>query len=739
MNGSESFLLNWFATANYELMKWMHAYWWQAWAGLFLIGSMIGMSPLQFHHEQNFRQIAFVVMRKSILYLSFLLFMLPLIALYLYDATSTNQLGQSQKAFITWFVGLTKQHWKDPVLGLLVGFIFRLSFERYINPWISNLMRKLRNEVVEDELSDIRSESEKYGAKTFDPQKHYRKDNVFVGLDADSKPIYIPLSTWLETNVQVIGPTRYGKGVVLGNVIDQAIRRLETVFYIDPKNDKFLPAIMQQACVETGRKFYYLTLHDEGIGKWAPFAGGSERDGLARAEAAFGLQLTGDPGTDFYKSQERKSFEAAFKKSRNIEGLRKLLADTEALRVNAELERWSQVETLCPKSGTGFSIEKALLENAVVYVQGSLTDNLIITATKIFILELLQEMKRLSKQRQSHVLTGVDEVSFLVFKELAQALATMVGFRSNFVLAYQSQNDLLNLQDQTLNGKYIYQSINVNSQVKMVYGGADAETALWASTLSGTVQKEVTKLEKTSVTGVGGEAWDKQRAVGATEENLIPMNTVLTLPPRVCVLIQPRKLASILYTSFVKVNDENQLNDYLEQKAKQYTLHTEKIESEPSTQQIESENDEGLYAEHFITQEVEPTPEIAKEIDQSNQVSHAKSENESDEPAKNETLNTALENNDTLSEDEAAKRAKAKARKQRQKENKRMAKEQPVPEQPPMLNDQAQTKTELIDDDHSFLTELVTPSIDNNPPKIAKTQKSDLDLMASLSDHEDDD
>lgn len=738
MNGSESFLLNWFATANYELMKWMHAYWWQSWAGLFLLGSMIGMSPLQFHHEQNFRQIAFVVMRKSILYIAFLLFILPLIALYLYDATSTNQLGQSQKAFIAWFVGLTKQHWKDPVLGLLVGFIFRLSFERYINPWISNLMRKLRNEVVEDELSDIRSESEKYGTKTFDPQKHYKKDSVFVGLDSESKPTYIPLSTWLETNVQVIGPTRYGKGVVLGNVIDQAIRRFETVFYIDPKNDKFLPSIMQQACVETGRKFYYLTLHDEGIGKWAPFAGGSERDGLARAEAAFGLQLTGDPGTDFYKSQERKSFEMAFKKSRNIEGLRKLLADTEALRVNAELERWSQVESLCPKSGTGFSIEKALLENAVVYVQGSLTDSLIVTATKIFILELLQEMKRLSKQRQSHVLTGVDEVSFLVFKELAQALATMVGFRSNFVLAYQSQNDLLNLQDQTLNGKYIYQSINVNSQVKMVYGGADAETALWASTLSGTVQKEVTKMEKTSVTSVGGEAWDKQRSVGATEENLIPMNTVLTLPPRVCVLIQPRKLASILYTSFVKVNDENQINEYLEQKAKQYSLQTEKTEQPPTEIKKEPENDDGLYAEHFVTNEPETPIEQGGLGNEVIQISHAKSEQMNEVKDSKEPANTEqeIEKSDTLTDDEEAKRAKAKARKQRQKENKRIAKEQPVT--PPAVNDnQAQTQEQNEVEDHSFLAELVTPPIEDNSPKVAKKPKSDLDLMASLADQDD--
>ncbi len=45
------------------------------------------------------------------------------------------------------------------------------------------------------------------------------------------------------------------------------------------------------------------------------------------------------------------------------------------------------------------------------------------------------------------------------------------------MLAYQSQNDLLNIDDQIVNPKYVYQSINVNSQMKAIYGGADFETA----------------------------------------------------------------------------------------------------------------------------------------------------------------------------------------------------------------------------------------------------------------------
>lgn len=762
MNGNEAFLLDWFATANYSLMKWMHAYWWQCWAFLFLLGSMIGMSPLQFHHEQNFRQIIFVLIRKLILYSAVLLTITPLVSLYLYDATATgNQIGQSQKAFVNWFVKLTKDNWPYAAYGLVVGFIFRFMFQRYINPYISNLLRKMRNEVVDDTLSDIRVEADKHKAKDFDPQKYYVSGQVFVGLDIESKPIYIPLSTWLETNAQVVGPTRYGKGVELGNLIDQAIRRGETVFYVDPKTDKFLPAIMQQACAETGRKFYYLTLHDDGIGKWAPFAGGSERDGLARAEAAFGLQLTGDPGTDFYKTQERRAFESMFKKSRNIEGLRQHMAATEALRINAELERWSQVQSLCPKSGTGFTIEKALTENAVVYVQGSLTDSVIKTATKVFILELLQEIKRLDSVRTTHVLSVIDEVSFLVFKELAQALATLVGFRSNFVLAYQSQNDLLALEDATVNSKYIYQSINVNSQIKMVYGGADADTAEWASTLSGTIQKEVTKMEKTAVTGVGGEAWDQQRTVGATEENYITMNTILTLPPRVCVIVQPRKLASLLYTSFVTVKNPAALPAYIQQKQAQYSANMlPAAQMAAGAQQqiidIPQSNETDSFAEDFAATSVDNV------IDELSQAKHIEQQATLPDSEKSESSvafnaadsavgasvesvqNVVEETDDSVDtvETTSAKSAKNKQRKAAQKERKKLgAKPQDdaashVVVQPAQNAEPIQQTPALEIDSDSFMAgfaPVAAPETQLPPEKDKKeTLRSDKDMMAAL-------
>jgi hypothetical protein len=148
------------------------------------------------------------------------------------------------------------------------------------------------------------------------------------------------------------------------------------------------------------------------------------------------------------------------------------------------------------------------------------------------------------------------------------------------VLDYQSQNDLLNIDDKTVNPKYVHQSINVNSQIKAVYGGADFETAEWAANLSGTIMKEVTKMEKTDISRTGGETWENQRTVGALEENYINTNMVLTLPPRVCVFVQPRHLASICFNSFVPVKDMKALDGYLEHKDKAYNTPTTTTEND---------------------------------------------------------------------------------------------------------------------------------------------------------------
>lgn len=659
-------VLNLCADANYWLMQWSNNWWWPSMALLIFIGCLLGMAPLKTNHDYPFYQICFVKIRQSVLVCSILLICLPFLMLYIYDVTMMNQLADSQKVFLDWFINLAKLNAFTMIGAAASGWTLHFMFKRYIQPAWSTLMRKLRNTQANDIPTDIRNEASKFDSKDFLPSKYYKKGYMLVGMDEKEQPIYVPLSTWYETNMQVIGPTRYGKGVILGCIMDQSIRLGDCVFYIDPKKDKFAPHVMYQACVESGRKFYYVTLHDDGLGKWAPFAGGPDRDGLARLQTAFGLEFTGDPGTDYYKSQEVKALEKAFAKSRNIDALKTLMEDSDANRINAELSRWSAIESLCPKNGKGFSIEKALRENAVVYVQGSLNDPVILTATKVFIAEMIDEARRLDSDRPAHLTAVIDEVSFLVSKTLAKALATSVGFRVNFGLAYQSQNDLLNVDDSSLNPKYVHQSINVNSQIKAVYGGADFETAEWAANLSGTVVKEVAKLEKTDINSTGGESWENQRTVGSQEENYISTNVVLTLPPRVCIFVQPRHLATVCFSAFVPVKSMGALQDYLTHKSKVYN-HPTADRNDPVVQSKAIRTAEFL---DHVKDEATPVSQAKPEIVSSHLSSFA------EQPQSDSTDKDELPCPPSLSLDESygddleaeKRREKNRARKQRQKD-----------------------------------------------------------------------
>ncbi|EAT10683.1 type IV secretory system conjugative DNA transfer family protein (plasmid) [Bermanella marisrubri] len=564
--------IEWIQSIASDMAELTNPYWFYVLTISLFLAALFSMSPLNTKADSKFSEHILVKERKLIILTWFLLFCYPLLNMWLYAASNNDYSIEGITPFLTFYLELTKQQWPLPIMGLISGLLINFMYQRYMVSLISKFKRALRFKQSNDELSDIRNEKKRFKAKDFLPSKHYDKNGIVVGLDENNKPLYIDNDTWYETNMQVVGPTRYGKGVILGGLIDQAIRRNDTVFYIDPKEDKFLPYIMYNACKEMGRKFVYVSLKDGEIGSYSPFTGGNEFDARDRIITAFDLALTGHPGTDFYKTQEQEEIDKYFSETKTIKGLASKINPDAASKLKAQLESWKRHESLCPKSGKGFSVEQALLDNAVVYIRGSLTSDILKKATKTLIIEVIQESMRLQKERQAHLSFFIDEVRFLASKQLADAMATAIGFRVNMVLAYQSILDTMTPDDQTLNGKSLTQSINVNSQVKAIYGGADTETAEWGASLSGERLKTITRLEKTEIKSGGGESWEPSRMLGSQAEHLIPANVFLSMPPRVCALYRPMHQAQICFTSFVPVKETDSLDTYIasKQPKKQY-------------------------------------------------------------------------------------------------------------------------------------------------------------------------
>ena len=161
--------------------------------------------------------------------------------------------------------------------------------------------------------------------------------------------------------------------------LDQAIRHHMCTVFIDPKPDKHALAIMQRACKETGRQLVTLDFTGHLPGKWAPFRTGTDREIKTRLYTSLGLLETGKE-SDFFKIKERQLIDKLFPQwDKEIHGLYKALQSMESPpeRALGVISEYHGLKTINPTKHRGVDIERALKENAVVYVRGSTTDPLI--------------------------------------------------------------------------------------------------------------------------------------------------------------------------------------------------------------------------------------------------------------------------------------------------------------------------------------------------------------------------
>jgi hypothetical protein len=164
-------------------------------------------------------------------------------------------------------------------------------------------------------------------------------------------------------------------------------------------------------------------------------------------------------------------------------------------------------------------------------------------------MEVIQEAKRAKVERGGiHLTFAVDELKFLISKELSDALATSLGHGVNMIVLHQSIEDLRGPEDKTLNAEAIEKSVLINCQVKVLYK-CDPETAEWGAKLSGTKMVESTRMQKMHINHFGGEVFERERSISLTEEGLIPENTLLTLSPMVGAFYTPHDLAKVVFTS----------------------------------------------------------------------------------------------------------------------------------------------------------------------------------------------
>ena len=454
------------------------------------------------------------------------------------------------------------------ILFLLSTFVL-ISFywHRTIYPFIQQFIRNNTVKKSVDKISDIRDEINELSSNDFIPSDYYKDDYFFFGLNDKDEPIYLSDKDFSSRHSKILGPSQTGKGVGLGVLIDQAIKKGWGVWFNDIKPDDFIYHIMQQACNESNRTLKYLDLNGT-HGTYEPFKHGTIRQREERIKRACKLNDTGT-NADHYKLGNRQILDLLMpywdgslthlssllngeNLPSNISEEEKELIQIQGGTLRERVREFSKLDVLKPSSNRQqMNINELMKNGDVVYIKGSLTDDLVRNANISLLDEFIQF--GLSQKQDKHIFMVLDEVRFLVTDKLANSLATLLSKNINMAIAYQAKNDLENSPDQSLNVGSIMNGIETNTLITISYRGHDEETAQWIAGMTGTQIKNITKAESIELDRFGAEKWTGNKTYGQLEEYLIPTNRILSFSPRVGAFINGGSLACIIKTCWIPV------------------------------------------------------------------------------------------------------------------------------------------------------------------------------------------
>lgn len=451
---------------------------------------------------------------------------------------------------------------------IILPIVLHFLFNRFVVPHISALLRSLRITQSEEKLSDILDEIKNLKPLNYDPTLYFVIGKLFLGLTIHNKPIYVDLDFFVKNHLKIVGPSQVGKGVVVGLLLEQFIMNNWLTWFSDIKPDDFIYPILKQACKKYKRNLVVVDLTGQYEGKgYSPFLNGSDKNRLTRLMKALKIEDTGT-NADYYLSKNRLALYKVFHLwNGDIEQLLKLLSGKDArideaenmiindssINIRTRLNEWLMYDSIKAKGDDNFNILESIKNNDVVYIRGSMSNPVIRSFHMALIEELIQVV--LDNNIKNRIFLAIDEAKFLITDTLANALATVLSKGITMCLTYQAKNDTANPVDRTANALSMQNAIETNTQFSIYYRAIDPETAEWVAKQTGTTNITVTRMEKVNTNSAGAEIWDNTRMLSQEQQYLIPENVIKTLPPMTGVLVMPNKLAQIVRTCWVPLND----------------------------------------------------------------------------------------------------------------------------------------------------------------------------------------
>lgn len=455
--------------------------------------------------------------------------------------------------------------WAILISFTVVGVIFHYVARRVLSPEIDKLKRKMvkKTSLERNTRTDVREikallpTTEKYDPEQFiDLEK-----GVFIGLNENRDPQYIPLSDWQKQHADVIGTTGAGKGVATGLLIYQSILAGEGVFEMDPKNDEWAPHLIRKACEDAGKPFYLIDLNK-------PEYQLNLIDGITAEHleelfiAGFSLAEKGE-AADFYRIDDRRAARATAQLiNENPTATIRDLFNSDFVQSIAETIKgfFGKIEELALLNSInapdGLALKKIFDDGGCCYIIGSMRNSKVIATQRMILVRLMQlaELRDRINTTPRPIAIHLAELKYHLSRPALEGLGAARDKGVHIIMDHQSVADLRDCPAD-LNGDAVVGAVVENAKFKLVYKLQDPDTALWVAKMSGTILVD-DESRKAKTNRVLTEVIDDERTIRQAERFYIDSNMLLNLPPFVSYIFTATELPRASLISPLKVKKQ---------------------------------------------------------------------------------------------------------------------------------------------------------------------------------------
>ncbi|HFP9376536.1 TPA: type IV secretory system conjugative DNA transfer family protein [Raoultella ornithinolytica] len=455
--------------------------------------------------------------------------------------------------------------WPVLITFTVTGFIFHILLRRVLTPELDKIKKRLvRKTALERELrTDVRTvKSLLPETLHYDPLDYIDLNKgLFIGIDRDTHPMYLPLKDWQKQHADIIGTTGAGKGVATGILLYQSILAGEGVFVMDPKDDEWAPHLYRKACEDAGKPFalidlrkpqYQLNLIEEITAE--------ELEELF--VAGFSLAEKGQE-SDFYRIDDRKAarIAAQFVTRNTASTIRDVYNGDYVQGIADKIKAFfGKIEELALLNAinainapTGFSLNTIFEEGGCCYVIGSMRNSKIITAQRMLLVRLYQlaERRERVKNVPRPIAIYLSELKYHLSRPALEGLGAARDKGVHIIMDHQSIADLKDCPAD-LKGDAVVGAVVENAKFKLVYRVMDPDTAEWVARMSGTILVD-DEVRKAKTDAVLTETIDNERTIRQAERFFTDSNMILNLPDFVSFIFTTKTLPSASLISPIRV------------------------------------------------------------------------------------------------------------------------------------------------------------------------------------------